>query len=156
MTHAQEIVTAIQPRLVVPRVDDAVAFYQASFGANVIERVVDPDGVVVHAAILIGTSVVSMADEVAAWMLLAPSSIGGSSVLLHLTVPDPDATCARMIQRGAEVVVPIEDRPRGRREGRVRDPWGHLWILSRPTDTAMCRRPSARLDARRLRFVRRC
>jgi len=133
MTNAQEIVTAIQPRLVVPRVDDAVDFYKASFDASLIEHVVDPNGVVVHAAILIGTSVVTMAEEVGAWKLLAPSSIGGSPVLLHLTVPDPDAVCARMIEGGAEEVVPIEDRPWGKREGRVRDPWGHLWILSRPT-----------------------
>ncbi|SRR6266498_279748 len=137
MTHPQEIVTAIQPRLVVPRVDEAVVFYQASFGAKLIEHVVDPNGVVVHAAILIGTSVVTMAEEVGAWRLLAPSSIGGSPVLLHLTVPDPDAASARMIENGAEVVVPIENRPWGRREGRVRDPWGHLWILSRPTGAAI-------------------
>jgi catechol 2,3-dioxygenase-like lactoylglutathione lyase family enzyme len=29
-------------------------------------------------------------------------------------------------------VVPIEDRPYGRCEGRVRDPFGHLWIPSHP------------------------
>jgi len=133
MTHIQEIVPAIQPRLVLPRVDDAIRFYQASFGATLIEHFVDPNGVVVHAALLIGTSVVTMAEEVRSWKLLAPASIGGSPVLLHLRVADPDAACTRMIERGAEVVVPLEDRPWGRREGRVRDPWGHLWILSRPT-----------------------
>jgi len=35
-----------------------------------------------------------------------------------------------MLVRKAEVVVPIEDRPYGKREGRLRDPFGHLWILS--------------------------
>jgi PhnB protein len=82
MTHTQETVTAIQPRLVLPRVDDAVVFYEACFGAKLIEHFVDPNGVVVHAAILIGASIVTMAEEVSSWELLAPPSIGGSPVLL--------------------------------------------------------------------------
>jgi PhnB protein len=55
-------------------------------------------------------------------------------VLLHLTLPDPDAACARTIERGGAVVIPIQDRPWGKREGRVRDPFGHLRILSRPIE----------------------
>jgi uncharacterized glyoxalase superfamily protein PhnB len=35
-----------------------------------------------------------------------------------------------MVAHGSEVLVPIEDRPYGRCEGRVRDPFGHLWIPS--------------------------
>jgi PhnB protein len=144
MTHTQVTVTAIQPRLVLSRVDEAVVFYEACFGAKLIEHFVDPNGVVIHAAMLIGASIVTMTEEVSSWELLAPPSIGGSPVLLHLTVPDPDATCTRMTERGAHVVVSIEDRPWGRREGRVRDPWGHLWILSRPTDAAILPRHETR------------
>jgi uncharacterized glyoxalase superfamily protein PhnB len=61
--------------------------------------------------------------------------IGGSPVLIHLTLADPDAACARMVELGGEVIIPIKDRPYGKREGRVRDPFGHLWVLSRPTET---------------------
>ncbi len=35
-----------------------------------------------------------------------------------------------MIKHDAEVIIPIQDRPYGKREGRFRDPFGHLWILS--------------------------
>lgn len=35
-----------------------------------------------------------------------------------------------MEKAGAEIVIPIEDRYYGRREGRLRDPAGHLWIIS--------------------------
>jgi PhnB protein len=122
----------VQPRLVIEHVDDAIAFYRAAFGAELIERYVDSSGVVVHAVVRIGTSIVTMAEEVKAWRLLGPTAIGGSPVLLHLTLHDPDAACAITIARGGAVVVPIEDRPWGKREGRVRDPFGHLWILSRP------------------------
>lgn len=133
MAHA-EILIEVQPRLVVERVDDAIAFYRFAFGAEQIERFVDASGVVVHAAIRIGASTLTMAEEVKAWKLLGPAAIGGSPVLLHLTLPDPDSACARMIERGGVVVIPLEDRPYGKREGRVRDPFGHLWILSRPIE----------------------
>jgi uncharacterized glyoxalase superfamily protein PhnB len=39
-----------------------------------------------------------------------------------------------MVEHGAVVIVPIEDRPYGRCEGRLRDPFGHLWILSHVTE----------------------
>jgi len=129
-----EIRSEVQPRLVIERVDDAIAFYCATFGAELIERYVDATGVVVHAAIRIGTSIVTMAEEVKAWRLLGPTAIGGSPVLLHLTLHDPDAACARATERGGTVVIPLQDRPWGKREGRIRDPFGHLWILSRPIE----------------------
>jgi PhnB protein len=127
----------VQARLVIERVDDAIAFYHAAFGAELIERFVDASGVVVHAAIRIGTSIVTLAEELHAWKLLGPTAIGGSPVLLHLTLQDPDAVCARAVERGGAVVVPLQDRPWGKREGRIRDPFGHLWILSRPIEVVV-------------------
>lgn len=35
-----------------------------------------------------------------------------------------------MLAEKAEIVIPIKDRPYGKREGRLCDPFGHLWILS--------------------------
>lgn len=134
MTHT-DVRTELHPRLVIDRVDDAITFYREAFGAELIERFADSSGIVVHAAIRIGASIVSMTQEVEEWQLLGPTAIGGSAVLLHLTLADPDAACARAVERGAVVVISIEDRPYGKREGRLRDPFGHLWILSRPTES---------------------
>lgn len=36
-----------------------------------------------------------------------------------------------MVNSGGEVIIEIDDRPYGKREGRVRDPFGHAWILSK-------------------------
>lgn len=35
-----------------------------------------------------------------------------------------------MVKGGGTVIVSIEDRPWGKREGRIRDPFGHLWVIS--------------------------
>lgn len=132
MKEHVDVGTELHPRLIVERVDDAIAFYQAVFGAELLERFAAPNGVVVHASLRIGAATFSMAEQVPEWKLLAPRAVGGSPVLLHLTLPDPDAACARVVERGGEIVIPLEDRFYGKREGRVRDPFGHLWVLSRP------------------------
>ncbi|MGV9741385.1 VOC family protein [Nocardia farcinica] len=72
---------------------------------------------------------VALAHSVPEWGWCDPDSIGGSPVLIMLTVPDPGATAAQMVRHGGELVIPVENRPYGRRQGRVRDPFGHLWVL---------------------------
>jgi len=52
----------------------------------------------------------------------------GASLLTHPT--DCDMVAEKMVAEKADVVVPNKDRPYGKREGRIRDPFGHLWILS--------------------------
>ena len=58
-------------------------------------------------------------------------SLGGSPVLMQLELEDCDMVAGKMVAEKAEVVIPFKDRPYGKREGRIRDPFGHLWILSR-------------------------
>jgi PhnB protein len=57
-------------------------------------------------------------------------SLGGSTVLIQLEFENCDTVAEKMIVEKAEVVVPIKDRPYGKREGCIRDPFGHFWILS--------------------------
>lgn len=122
---------ALEPRLIVHDVDAALDLYHKAFGAERLERFADGSGRVVHAAMKVGTSVFTMAQEVADWGLASPDSSKGASVLLHLTVPDPDDLARKMVDLGGNVVITIEDRPYGKREGRVVDPFGHAWILSK-------------------------
>lgn len=121
----------LEPRLIIDDVDEALEFYNNALGAKRLERFTDQTGRVVHAAMKIGSSVFTMAQQVMDWGLVAPDKSAGSGILLHLTVPDPDETAAAMVNLGAEVIIEIEDRPYGKREGRVRDPFGHAWILSK-------------------------
>lgn len=51
-------------------------------------------------------------------------------VLIQLEFENCDTVAEKMIAEKAEVVVPTKNRPYGKREGRIRDPFRHLWILS--------------------------
>jgi uncharacterized glyoxalase superfamily protein PhnB len=122
----------LHARLIVRDVDGAIDHYTAALGATLTDRFTDDDDRVVHAALAIGGSAFSLSEETPEWGWVGPLALGGSPVLLQLTVADPDAVADALVAGGGEIVIPIEDRPYGKREGRVRDRAGHLWILSRP------------------------
>lgn len=121
---------SLTPRLIVENVEDAIDYYKVTLGVELIERYALPNGVVVHAALRLGKSTFSLAQRVDEWKLLSPKAIGNSPVLLRLETCSPDAIASSMVEHGASVVIEIKDRPYGKREGRVRDPFGHLWVLS--------------------------
>lgn len=122
--------TEIHPKLLVSDADAAIDFYTRALGATLTFRMPDGNGVVSHAELALGSTTLALAQAVADWGWNDPHSLGGSPVLITTTVPDPDATADRMVQLGAEVVIPVENRPYGKRQGRVKDPFGHLWVLS--------------------------
>ncbi|MCP9619182.1 VOC family protein [Nocardia otitidiscaviarum] len=120
----------LHPKLLVSDADSAIDFYTRALGAELGLRVADDDGVVNHAELRLGDVVFALAQSVPEWGWRDPESVGGSPVLLTLTVPDPDATAKNMVRHGARLEIPVDDRPYGKRQGRVRDPFGHLWVVS--------------------------
>ncbi len=108
----------------------AVEFYKAAFGARETFRIDAPDGAVV-ARLAIDGAEFWVSDESPAHGNFSPESLGGGSVKMLLTVPDPDAAAARAIAAGAREVRPVHEE-HGWRVGRVVDPFGHHWEIARP------------------------
>jgi uncharacterized glyoxalase superfamily protein PhnB len=54
-----------------------------------------------------------------------------------------------MIEAGAAIVFPIDDQFYGKREGRLRDPFGHLWIISQPLEELLAEEIQARMTRSR-------
>lgn len=111
---------------------EAVEFYEAAFGAQVIYRV---GGSNEHAEVVaqlsIGDSTFWVADESPEHLNFSPESVGGGTVRLLLTVDDPDAVVERAVAAGATEVAPVAD-DYGWRVGRIVDPYGHHWEIGRP------------------------
>jgi len=126
----------VRPRLVVADVDAALAYYEKCLGAQRGIRAAEDSGHVVHAELRIGDSELSLTQARDSWGAYGPEALGGSPVLLTLTVEDASAVGAAMVASGGTEVIPIEDRPYGKREGRIRDPFGHLWIVSQDLPAA--------------------
>ncbi|MEU5825504.1 VOC family protein [Streptomyces sp. NPDC047803] len=123
---------SLTPRLIVPDPDTAATYYQKAMGAEEVFRAEDDSGRVMVVVLRIGGSPLSLSPAVSEWGWLSPDDVGGSPVLLEAEFTDQDAVAERMVADGGSVVVPVENRPYGKREGRLRDPFGHLWIVTGP------------------------
>jgi PhnB protein len=137
-TPIPEHLHTVTPRLVVPDGAAAIDFYVRAFGGRELgERFLDPDGRVIHAEVQIGDSVVMITHEDAdsAPNAQSPRSSGGSVTAILATYwEDVDAAWERAVDAGAEVIYQLEDHFYGERGGRVRDPFGHQWMLSERTE----------------------
>jgi PhnB protein len=119
----------IAPWLSVRGSAKAVEFYKAALGATEAFRLEDPSGGVV-ARLSVDGAEFWVGDESPEHKNFSPETIGGGSVRMVLTVPDPDAMFARAVKAGATAVVPVEEQ-HGWRVGRLVDPFGHHWEIGR-------------------------
>jgi PhnB protein len=119
---------AVTPYLIVA--DGAIGFYKTAFGATERMRLTTPDGKIGHAELIIGDSLVMLADEYPAHGARSPQAFGGSPVMLHLYVEDVDKVVAQAAAAGASIVRPVQDQFYGDRSGSVTDPFGHTWHIA--------------------------
>jgi PhnB protein len=120
---------AITPHIVVQGADRAAAFYSEAFGAEELSRIPIPDGRLMSVQLRIGDHLLHISDEFPEMGVLAPSSIGGTPVVLALDVADAEATFARAVDAGAQVRQPLQDMFWGDLHGQLDDPFGHRWNI---------------------------
>src|SRR2546428_8063631 len=125
------VTCSVAPMLSVRQGARAVEFYKAAFGAVEVYRVEAPDGAVVSRLAVYGAEF-WVADESPEHHNFSPESLGGGSVRMVLTVPDPDAIFAKALAAGAREGTALQDAYGGRL-GRVGGPFGHHWEVRRPT-----------------------
>ena len=118
---------SIAPWLSVRNGAAAVDFYRSAFGAAEVFRIDDPSGAVVSRLSINGAEF-WVGDESPEYDNYSPESLGGGSVRMILTVPDPDAMFAKALAEGAREVHPVSEM-HGWRIGRVVDPFGHHWEI---------------------------
>ena len=107
----------------------AIDFYVSVFGAQELMRLTYPDGRIAHAELKLGPVTLTLSDEHPECGLLSPLAYGGTGMGIHLHVDDVDALTARAVEAGATVVRPPTDEGHGERQAKVRDPFGHEWLL---------------------------
>ena len=123
-------VYSLAPMLSVRNGARAIEFYKAAFGASEMYRVEDPGGAVV-ARLSVAGAEFWLSDESPEHGNFSPESLGGGTVRMILTVPDPDAMFAKALAAGARAIAAVEEAY-GWRLGRVADPFGHHWEIGRP------------------------
>lgn len=124
----------VTPRLIVGNGSGAIDFYIAAFECQEIgERVIGPQGEVIHAEVMIGDSVVMITenadlDDIASNM--TGSREDSVTTIMATYWEHVDEVWDRAVSAGAQIIFPLADQFYGERSGRLRDPFGHQWMLS--------------------------
>jgi uncharacterized glyoxalase superfamily protein PhnB len=104
------------------RAEPVIAFLKRAFGGQELAKYASPDGVVHHAEIRVGDSVVEMGE--------AHGKYSPMPTMFYMYVPDCDAVYRRALAAGATSISEPADQPYGDRSGGVKDAFGNQWCIA--------------------------
>jgi PhnB protein len=121
--------TRIEPELWVENAREAVVFYKAAFGAEVLHQVGEGDDIV--AQLRVGDAPFWIAPTSAQMRRLSPRAINGATGRTLLVVEDPEQLLRQAVAAGATETSPVRNK-HGWLLGRITDPFGHEWEIGVP------------------------
>ena len=128
-TMPKSQIDEVFPYLCVRGGADAIDFYTRAFGAKELFRLTEPGGRIGHAQFKLGPATLMLADEYPECGIQSPQAFGGTGTTIHLHVDNVDAMAKRAVEAGATILLKPTDQPHGERQCRLRDPFGHEWLL---------------------------
>lgn len=130
--------TTLTPFLVCAPAAEAITFYEAVFGAVVVQRMDGDGGTVPHAELDLGHGRLQLGDPQDDYGLVARDTADDRvSTSLVIYVPDVDAVFTRAVEHGARVREKPSTFVTGDRFASVLDPFGHRWaIMTRVEDVS--------------------
>ena len=106
------------------RAEPLIKFLERGLGAVGAVKYATPDGVIRHASVRIGDSVVEMGE--------AGEKYGLMPTMFYVYVPDVDASYRRAMEAGGTSIKPPTDQTYGDRTAGVKDPFGNQWYFATP------------------------
>lgn len=126
---------------------EAIAFYQAVFGAREVGRNDGPGNTVAHCELELPSGRMQVSDPAPDHHLVAKA--GGDDVSNSTVVylPDVDTVYARAVARGAKGYGEPETFVTGDRYAAFLDPWGHRWAVMSKVEDVDPEEAQRRVDA---------
>jgi len=121
-TYIPKGLNSVNVYLLPRRVEPVINFLKRAFGAREIGKYASPDGVVYHAQIRVGDSVVEMGEPEGKYPPMP--------TMFYLYVPDCDAVYQHALQAGATSISSPADQPYGDRTAGVKDAFGNQWYIA--------------------------
>lgn len=112
----------VNPYLHPQRAEPLIAFLKRAFEAQEVMKYVSPDGVVNHAEIRVGDSVVEMGE--------AHGKYETMPAMFYLYVPNVDDVHRQAVAAGATSFQEPTDQPYGDRSAAVKDNFGNKWYIA--------------------------
>ena len=121
-SHKPEGLNDVNPYLHPLRAEPLIMFLKRAFGGRELAKYATPDGVVHHAEIRIGDSVVEMGE--------AHDKYQPMPAMFYMYVPDCDAVYRQALAAGGKALQEPADQPYGDRTSAVTDAMGNTWYIA--------------------------
>ena len=108
-----------------------IDFYKNAFGATELRRWSNDDGSIHVAELDIDGAMFHLHEENPGKGLYSPTRHNGVSTTIGLMVDDVDSIMVNAIAAGATEISPAQDYDYGYRQGEIKDPFGHYWIIEK-------------------------
>lgn len=121
--------TSLTPFIVVDGAAAAIDFYTSVFGAQLLEKMDTPDGLIAHAELDFGHGRLQLSDPNPQFGLAAAPAADTSSHSIVLYCTDADAVVTRAEAAGATIREPLSTFTTGDRYASLVDPFGQRWAV---------------------------
>jgi PhnB protein len=121
--------TSFAPQLYIKSGVRDIEFYSKAFGAVELRRWTNEDGSLHVAELSIDGAMFHLHEESHNSRLIDPEKFNGTTVAIGLFVSDVNALMNRAIAAGAKEISRAQDYDYGYRQGELKDPFGHHWLI---------------------------
>jgi uncharacterized glyoxalase superfamily protein PhnB len=121
-SHVPKGLHSVNPYLHPRRAEPLISFLKRAFGAEEVAKYASPDGVVHHAVIRVGDSVLEMGE--------AHGKYETMSAMFYLYVPNLEDVYRQAVAAGATSSQEPTDQPYGDRTAAVKDAFGNTWYIA--------------------------
>lgn len=123
--------TFFAPQLTIRNGVTNVDFYIQAFGAVELRRFSNDDGSIHVAELSIEGNIFHLHEAMGRPNSTSPDLHQCSTVIIGLFVPDVDNVMRSAIAAGATETSPAQDYDYGYRQGEIKDPFGHYWLIEK-------------------------
>ena len=125
----ETIKTTFAPQLYIRNGVTDISFYEKAFGAVELRRFSNDDGSIHVAELSINGNLFHLHEQSIQKNQFSPEKINGTTTLIGLFVPDVDVVMNSALAAGATLISPAQDYDYGYRQGDIKDPFGHVWMI---------------------------
>jgi PhnB protein len=121
--------TFFAPQLLINKKVTDISFYEKAFGATEQKRFSNNDGSVHVAELSIGGAIFHLHEITAKPHFFSPDKYNGTTTIIGLFVENVDQVMNNAITAGATEITAAKDYEYGYRQGEIKDPFGHYWLI---------------------------
>ena len=121
--------TFFAPQLYIPNGVTDVSFYEKAFGAIELRKFMNDNGTYHVSELSINGCLFHLHEQKPEAGQFAPEKVKGTTALIGLFVEDVDAVMNKAVAAGAIVTSSAQSYDYGYRQGEIKDPFGHCWLI---------------------------